>query len=317
MRFVTQSGVEDTRPDVVALDNDREVIHIEGKFWAGLTEGQANNSYLKRLLKHHQALSPDHPCRGVLVWVCPPRRSSHVWADALARTEATELVSGEVWRFARTPQGQGVALIDWVDLCQLLEHSGSRELAEDARQLGGFVKEVDENAFLPWTVEQVTDQEWARRHVELITLTHDVREAGVREGVLEKPNRHSYSTLAYAAGPVIYPGGLWTALLVAPDLQAKHGLGPWYLRWWKDAAIAREALRGHDIVELSDGCAVPVPLRPGAMREEVIKETVEWLRSVGPRLAQVKADRAQGTEHTTDSEMTGGVEIDDSALDLG
>lgn len=185
-----------------------------------------------------------------------------------------------------------MALVDWVDLCQTLEHAGSRELAEDVRQLAGFVREVDENTFLPWTTEHITDQEWARRHVNLVNVTHDVRQAGMREGVLTRPERNSYSTFMHSTGPIIYPGGVWTSLLVAPDLQAKWGLGPWYLRWFKESAsLAREALRGYTVLDLPDGCAVPVPLRAGALREEVVTETVEWLRDISARLAAAREER--------------------------
>jgi hypothetical protein len=112
--------------------------------------------------------------------------------------------------------------------------------------------------------------------------------------VLQRPARNSWSAFETATGPVIYPGGLWTAFLVSPALQAAHGRSPWWLRWFRGAPTAREALRDHGLVELSDGCAVPVPLRPGGMRERVIEETLAWIAEVAPLLEKARSERLAG-----------------------
>ncbi len=116
----------------------------------------------------------------------------------------------------------GVALIDWISLCDTLEHAADRALAEDVRQLRGFVQQVDEDSFLQLTLEQLTDRESARRHVELVKLIHSIRAAGARDGRLPKGRKGNANT-GWANGITIRPGGVWTAFRVDPYLQARHG----------------------------------------------------------------------------------------------
>ncbi|GIF16639.1 hypothetical protein [Actinoplanes teichomyceticus] len=304
IRFVTQRGSEGTRPDVLGLHHDREVLVVEGKFWAGLTEAQADGGYLRRLEREHRLRDPGHRCPGVLLWVCPPRRATQLWREVLRLSGAQEMPAADAvtWRFARTGAGQGVALVSWPALCATLEPAGGRELAEDVRQLKHFVDAVDRNAFVPWTVEQITDQETPRRQHELYRLTADVRERAQRRGVLDRAGKNAPSRAGSAVGCVVHLGGHWTAFQVSPALQAEYGVSPWWLRWWRGAGVAREALRRHGLVELRDGCAVPVPLRAGATRDQVIEETVEWFAGLAPLLRAARAERARRGAAVADDE---------------
>jgi hypothetical protein len=295
LRFVTQRGGDGIRPDVAGLHNGREVLYVEGKFWAGLTSAQADGAYLRRLAKERAERDPRHPCPGVLLWVCPPRRAAQLWFDAcrLAGAQEIQMPAGDVtWRFAKTADGHGIALITWQDLCIVLEHAGARQLAEDVRQLQDFAEAVDRNAFVPWTLEQITDQETPRRQHELYRLTFDIRRRGQHAGILDSAKRNSSTNAGSVVGCIIHPGGHWTAFRVSPELQARHGISPWWLRWWKGADIAREALRDHNLVELKDSCAVPVPLRAGATREQVVDDTLRWLAEIVPLLQAARSQRA-------------------------
>lgn len=294
LRFVTQAGSGETRPDVVGLHGDREVLHIEGKFWAGLTDAQAENKYFHRLAHEHSSRDPAHPCSGIVLWVCPPRRASDLWTTTVRLSGGTQLTADATsgWRYARTVDGQGLALVSWQHLCDLLEHAGTPALAEDVRQLRGFTDEVDRNAFMPWTVEQMTDQAASRRHIELVQLTKDIRARGQRQGILTKKGRNATATTEGATGVVIYLGDVWTAFMVSPELHSAHGLSPWWLQWYQGGGIAREALRDHGLVETSSGCAVPVPLRPGGLRDEVSNETLHWLATLVPLLGAARKQRA-------------------------
>jgi hypothetical protein len=299
LRFVAQLGEGDSRPDVVGLRNDRQVLFIEGKLWAGLTAAQADGTYLRRLAKDHAARDPAHICAGIVLWVCPRRRADLLWAEVVqqSRAQPTSTSLQSRWRFARTAGGQGVALVDWSTLCDTLEHAGPPTLAEDVRQLRGFVEAVDRHAFVPWTLEQVTDQDTPQRHVELFKLAEDIRERGLRSGVLDSVGRNRPASSGPDHGTVIYPGGLWTAFLVSPSLQAARGRSPWWLCWYSGAAIARLALRDHGLVDLPNGCAVPVPLRPGARRDG-------WLADIGTLLRTAKSEHlASGAETDGDDSL--------------
>ena len=301
LRFTTQAADEDTRPDVVARDEAREVLHVEGKFWAGLTDAQARDRYLQRLAAEHHKAAPGHPCPGVLLWVCPPRRADVLWPEVCQVSGAARRPGDGRWWFADTPAGQVVALADWPTVLDALEPAGGAELAEDTRQLRALVHEVDAHAFLPWTHQDLTDQHTARQWVALLGAAESIRSVAQRAGVAEAGGKRNTTVHGRMwRGPALRLAGVYTGLIVSLPLFAQHGRSPLWLRWWHGrAVIARRAFPGRTI-DTDDGCVLPVPVTAGRLRAEVIQDAVAFLSACRDQLASAVAPNDNLAEDESD-----------------
>lgn len=108
-RYTTQAGDDDGRPDIIGRDDSREVLHLEGKFWAGLTDTQARGGYLERMRRQHAEHAPEHPHVGALVFVVPPRRTPTLMDELERRYDLTAPRSTGGWWSAQTADGMTVA----------------------------------------------------------------------------------------------------------------------------------------------------------------------------------------------------------------
>jgi len=166
---VVQEGM--ARPDIVASTSDgRQLLFIENKFWAGLTENQPVQ-YLKDLIRHSGALDA-----AALVFVCPERSSPMYWDELQRRLkEDRELSlmdagggapSGESTHVRRFGERLALVLIPWPRLLELLSQAadaGDRGIVEDVAQLRSLVERMDdEQAFLPLRSEEL-GAEFGRR----------------------------------------------------------------------------------------------------------------------------------------------------------
>ena len=140
-------------PDIAgdAPDGTTPVL-VEAKFWAGLTAHQPN-TYLGRL-----------PTGRLLAFVAPAARLTPLWPELLKRcrerTEYREEQRSAEWRVAATPDGTRLALTSWRAVLNWL-HAGlvgadEPDAAADVAQLRGLADRMDEDAFLPFTSEQLT-----------------------------------------------------------------------------------------------------------------------------------------------------------------
>ncbi|MEU4471292.1 hypothetical protein [Micromonospora sp. NPDC023888] len=287
LRYLTQAADGDSRPDVVGRDEHREVVHVEGKFWAGLTDAQANDRYLQRLLDQHRSSGTTNPCRGALLWVCPQRRVESLWREVCHTSEADPRPVAGRWRFADTRSGQVVALTDWVAVCDVLEQAGGKNLAEDVRQFRALIEEVDRHGFVPWSVSDLTDQHAARQWVAIRDVAGTIRSVAQKNGVATRATatRNSNASGAMWGGPVMRLANIYTGLVVSLPLFAEYGLSPLWLRWWYGPAeVARRAFPGQT-VERRNGCALPVPFAPGRLESEVVDDAVAFLAECAERLA--------------------------------
>jgi hypothetical protein len=287
LRFVTQAADDDSRPDVVGRDTQREVLHIEGKFWAPLTAAQAEDKYLQRLTSQHVGGGTTDTCRGVLLWICPPRRVEVLWREACHVSSASPRPTTGRWRFADTSSGQVVALTDWLTICDSLERAGSESLGEDVRQLRALIDEVDRHGFTPWTVSDLTDQHTARQWVAMLGIAETIRTQAQAVRIAERATKRN--TTAHGRmwrGPTMRLAGVYTALIVSPPLFAQHGTSPLWLRWWRGPAdVARRAFPGLT-VETGNGCALPVPVAAGSLEVDVVSEALRFLDSCRDKLSR-------------------------------
>ena len=158
INFQTQVfGDDHSIPDLIGTDIDgNNVIIIESKFWAGLTEHQPI-TYLKRLMPEKD---------GILVFIAPSLRFDTLWAELLRRCKINGIdfqepkQIGNEFLSARLNENHVLALISWrLVLSKMItefESASQNHLMNDAIQLKGLCDQMDRDTFLPLKSEELS-----------------------------------------------------------------------------------------------------------------------------------------------------------------
>jgi hypothetical protein len=244
---VVQEGME--RPDIVASTGDgRQLLFIENKFWAGLTENQPVQ-YLKDLIRHSGALDA-----AVLVFVCPERSSVMYWDELHRRLKGNGelslmdagggVPSGESTHVRRFGERLALVLIPWPRLLELLSQAaadaGDRGIVDDVAQLRSLVERVDEEqAFLPLRSEEL-GAELGRRWRMYENLPWQLNTKLASEPY--RMGRYPNSLKLDLGGP-----RKWQATWVGVKLElwGRYGMTPFWLvvgRWLPHYGLVRRAL---------------------------------------------------------------------------
>jgi hypothetical protein len=150
--FETQSiGENLERPDISGIDETgNEVVIIEAKFWASLTENQPN-SYLTRL-----------PQNSVLIFLVPPSRVRALYNEILRKvnSEFTNLESDAENQIIKlTSLNKFVLIKSWQEILNFIKteliQENNQILISDIDQLIGFCDTIDNNSFQPITDEDL------------------------------------------------------------------------------------------------------------------------------------------------------------------
>lgn len=287
--FLTQAGGEDTAiPDLVGIDADGDqVLVVESKFWAGLTDNQPV-AYLHRL--------PPGKA-GVLIFLAPDRRLAMLGPELVRRCREAGIRleydgSRRELLVAAIGDRHYLALASWRSVLTViqraLETEGEHDVAADVRQLQGLCEQMDEDAFLPVRSEELTST-IGTRLVQFNGLIDDVTAHLVERGLA------SVQGLRAAAGSAWY--GRYLMLLGTPcllkvdcRLWATQRVTPLWLSVygpdWEYSHTIHEALRP---LELEDpprllrqdkALLVPLYIVTGAERDEVIANLVQQVLEV-------------------------------------
>jgi hypothetical protein len=184
-RFCSQAGDEQGNiPDLVGLDAmGTERLLIENKFWAGLTVNQPAG-YLERL-----------PAEGgaVLIFVVPSKRLPIVWTELASsamnrstRLPNPEQLAGDLL-FARLTSSTALAATTWNAVLDSIEAaartSGEASAAADIAQLRSLCDVMDNEAFLPVRMAELTNLDVPRRMIGLADLIPDLSQLAVAAGI--------------------------------------------------------------------------------------------------------------------------------------
>ena len=294
LTFTTEVEDEDGRPDLVARDGLREVLLVEGKFWAGFTKRQSSGAYIARLAKQQAKLASKHAHVGALVYVVPPARVAEVWGKLRSFHELGPERSVGEWTFADDTSGVVVSVVSWQQTLQTVAATGDEQLVADCAQLMALVDGVDQTSFLPWSEEHLTDRDFPRRFFSLLSLVSVVRDQAVQKGVATHTGgrRTTIKRGGLTFGKTLTLGGVPAVLSVAPYQWSRHGQSPVWLRFQSGAPYARTVF-GAQCQDTSDGVAVPVRLTPDALEQELIDDVLAWLEVSGTKLAAARG--AAGT----------------------
>jgi len=141
INYVTQSiGENLERPDISGIDNNgNEVIIVEAKFWATLTNNQPIE-YLKRLNDN-----------SILVFICPKLRKISLFEEIDLKLKNTNIEYEVLNNNFRLQNNIYIHIIDWNTLLNLIKQTllQNNENISDIEQIIGFCEIIDNNTFLP------------------------------------------------------------------------------------------------------------------------------------------------------------------------
>lgn len=187
LQFRTQVSEGSARPDMWGMDGSQVRVLIENKFWAGLTDHQPV-SYL-RIFESSQP-------NGVLLFIVPAARQGTVWQELLARISASgeslnkkEPTTG-FYSSARVGDSNVLALTSWEQLISSLELEAANEpktLAE-LYQLRALCKAADDQAFVPFSGQELSDQRLPAIVLQLNSITEEAVRIASEMGSVARGN---------------------------------------------------------------------------------------------------------------------------------
>ena len=268
-RFQTEaSGDEGERVDLVCCDeHGTELVLIEAKFWAGLTDNQPN-TYLARL---------PEDTHSALLFVAPAQRIETLWPELCRRAEAQHSLtvtsdtatSGELRGVSIDANGHKMMLTSWRAMLERMESqarmSGDRAAVRDIEQLHGLTERMDSDAFLPIHSDEL-GQAFPRRVTGLVNLVHD---AAQRVVDMSSPRGGSSRMSArwYGDGRTLRLNGETYWFGINFELWASHGQTPIWLIHTSDG----EYFKPIDI---------PVGAEYSAVLESVIDQVITSVEQV-------------------------------------
>lgn len=292
LTFVTQDcGTNRDVPDLVGRDGERQVLVIEAKFWAGLTDKQPVE-YLKRL-------PPEAP--GILAFVAPAARAELLWGELRRRCSNGQLTLGAdqshgELRFARVGAHHVLALTSWRALLdsidRSLEAAAEPALLADVRQIKGLCSRMDSTAFLPLSSEELSSSV-GKRIVQFCGLIDDAIQRLVNEKIASTKGLRARANAGRYMRDV-YLRGNGSCLYFSAHAWGSERETPIWLRVsdakWRSSPDIRARLsalaneRPPRLLVTSDLLRVPIFLPVGVEHDAVLTAIAAQVRAVAMML---------------------------------
>ncbi len=291
--FRTQASGDDSAiPDLVGSDTTgRQVLLIEAKFWAGLTDHQPV-TYLRRLPQDTDAL---------LLVLAPAQRFATLWPELVRRCIAAGIAveqrqqEGEETRVAQVGAQRVLALASWRSvltfLIRALEVEGQHAPAANVRQLAGLCDRMDAEAFLPLRSEELT-ADIAARILQYTQLVDEVTERLVAARLVSTKKLRATGAKGWY-GRYMFIGPFAALLHFSAWKWRDRRLTPLWLTLydvregkWKFGAEAKARLSSLELedpprlLQCNDEVAVPLTLPTGVERAVVVELLLGQMREV-------------------------------------
>jgi hypothetical protein len=287
--FDAETGI----PDIVGINPEgKQIVIVEAKFWAGLTDNQPV-AYLKRLPLQTES---------VFLVIAPAKRIPILWGELISRCKIAGLAIGngqslgqEVF-FRKIDDYQVIAITSWRSilgyLISSLETTGETIIASDIRQLQGLCEKMDEDAFLPIRSEELTSN-LGSRIVQYCGLVDEVTNLAVAEGLASVSGLRATGGFGWygrylriqKCGCCFYFSAMdWAHVWATPLwLSVKDPK-------WQPTSKVKDALlplQMEDPPRLLNGSwplIIPLSLRLGVEKNEVVQSLLLQLRGVSELL---------------------------------
>jgi hypothetical protein len=308
LKFSTQVHGDDSAiPDLVGIDAlGRQILIIEAKFWAGLTENQPV-TYLKRL--------PEKTNAALLV-VAPASRFETLWSELQRRCLlvgmpfAPKPLHANETRAASVGSFHHLVMVSWRSLLDRMAGSlgtaAESGPAADVVQLHGLCDQMDSEAFLPLRSDELSIVS-PGRILQFSEMLKDLKDRVISEQIaLPWKGSNTLSTDLGKWGYFLLIGTAGAGIYV--DLGRWHRLRatPFWLEVWgpvqndnfRPTLAFRQLLSPLEaespprllVDRVSQGGRLTVPLFPrlGVERDVVLEDLIEQVRKVAVLLSTVK-----------------------------
>lgn len=286
--FMTQAAGEDEAvPDMIGKDSDgRQILLVESKFWAGLTDNQPV-TYLNRL--------PEQT-GGVLLFIAPALRFETLWSELLRRcgqnnnVESQEINSD--LKVKRLDHNRVLAMASWRSVLssihQEVSAAGEHALASDVMQLQGLCDQMDGKAFVPFDSRELVSMNGTRIQ-QYCQLVDDITQLLKREELASTKGLSQGGRRGYYGQYMTFCS--WSGLLqFEPELWGKYRETPLWLKLkgadWKFSHELKERLSTlaaetpSCLFQHEEWLAIPLYLPTGAEWDLVLEAIMTQLREI-------------------------------------
>ena len=182
------------RPDIAGYDSGTLKILCEAKFYAGLTINQPT-SYLRRLK------NTENSC---LIFICPRERVTSLWSKLIHLLNDDKYIFSPVTDQCISYYETRMTIISWGEILSellLVAEQNNPEMIGDIRQLDGFCKKIENDAFIPFDENDFSVQTARNidRYYEVVDEVHSLLKSHNElspntKGLRNSPRWQGYST---------------------------------------------------------------------------------------------------------------------------
>ena len=194
LNYITQNaGDKLERPDISGFDAEgHEVLILEAKFWASLTENQPL-SYLRRLKQN-----------SALIFICPTLRVRSLFNELIKRIKEAQVnfTTNQENNSFRFDNNKHLKIKTWNEILGMVKlhlvQDNEQALISDIDQIIGFCDTIDSNTFMPIQGDDLSPK-YAKRfssYYDLIDKVADeIRKRGIADtiGLKATPQRCGYT----------------------------------------------------------------------------------------------------------------------------
>ncbi len=298
LHFGTRIQWEDQSiPDIVGVsENNRSILIIESKFWAGLADRQPV-SQIERLPPGSSA---------TLLFISPNDRLEPLWNELIRRCEgdfSVEQINGlnPKVRAAKLGGLHSLVLVTWTSIIKAMlqstEETNELQVSADLRQLLGLCELMDSEAFLPLRSEELAP-EFGKRIFQYTQIIDAVTDKLVNESVVgERHSKASDIDRYYFRSMTV--GNFGLAIQLNFDNWSRLGETPLWLRVksvegtkWLNSPVVLERLSSlrdkvpPRLVQVDEGTWVPLFLPLDVEKEAVVQDIVSQIKEICNLLLQ-------------------------------
>lgn len=289
LSFRTQEATEDGdgQPDMIGISGETKQLLVESKFWAGLTANQPNG-YLRDL-----GGTPG----SVLLFLVPNPRREYIWPKIRKSAKEKFEVEGEDDYRLSLANGTRLLLCSWRDALNAVASAvqaegGMRELLEDIRQVQGLCERYSREGFVPLRGDEL-GQDVGKRVSQLTWLVRDMRNR-LGDG-WSKDSKMATSRKRYTFKTQLHGFDVFVGIMYF--WWAERGQSPIWLRIEaRKADLRDDVLRAlkPEFPAFADkpttyptDVLLPLPLKLGVERDEVLDDLEDQLKKIAERLHSV------------------------------